>query len=222
MRTRVGHSFIKADMARTGAVFGGEHSGHFYFRDFWRADSGMLAALHVLAALGGQARTAVRAARRLRPLRRLGEINSEVADAGAAIDDVEKAYAPVGGNIDHMDGLTCRLAGRVVVQPATRPTPNRLLRLNVEARDDATMSPMRDEVLARIRGGRETLMSLDPLLLEILACPCPGTSRCGRKPSTAPDPRLQVLRTAFPVRDDIPVMLLDEAKPFPAAASSSS
>src|SRR3712207_7843726 len=53
-RSRVGHSFIKAEMARTGAVFGGEHSGHFYFRDFWRADSGMLAALHVLAALGGQ------------------------------------------------------------------------------------------------------------------------------------------------------------------------
>ena len=69
VRTRVGHSFIKARMAETGAVFGGEHSGHFYFRDFWFADSGMLAALHVLAALGGQDAPAVRAAGRVRPVR---------------------------------------------------------------------------------------------------------------------------------------------------------
>ena len=70
VRTRVGHSFIKATMAETDAIFGGEHSGHFYFRDFWRADSGMLAALHALAALAETDRTALGAARRLRALRR--------------------------------------------------------------------------------------------------------------------------------------------------------
>ena len=74
VRTRVGHSFIKAVMAETGAVFGGEHSGHFYFRDFWRADSGMLAALHVLAALGEtpEGTPLSQPARAVPPLRRLG------------------------------------------------------------------------------------------------------------------------------------------------------
>ena len=155
VRTRVGHSFIKAEMARTGAVFGGEHSGHFYFRDFWRADSGMLAALHVLAALGGQPE----------PLSVLldgyaryvgsGEINSEVADAAVTMDAVEKAYAPSASSVDHMDGLTVEFADGswFNLRPSnTEP----LLRLNVEGRDDATMTRLRDEVLARIRGGRET------------------------------------------------------------------
>src|SRR6201999_2497049 len=96
VRTRVGHSIIKATMAETDAVFGGEHSGHFYFRDFSRADSGMLAALHGLAAL----------AETDRPLSRLlddyerytpsGEINSRVDDPQAVLDESEKAYADRG------------------------------------------------------------------------------------------------------------------------------
>ena len=71
VRSRVGHSFIKAEMARTNAVFGGEHSAHYYFRDFWFADTGMLAAMHVLAALGGQDRPLSAVGRRIRALRRL-------------------------------------------------------------------------------------------------------------------------------------------------------
>ncbi|KPM51435.1 phosphomannomutase [Frankia sp. R43] len=154
VRTRVGHSFIKAEMARTGAVFGGEHSGHFYFRDFWRADSGMLAALHVLAALGEQSG----------PLSDLlggyaryvtsGEINSEVADAELAMSQVAKAYADRAIDVDHLDGLTVSLADGswFNLRPSnTEP----LLRLNVEARDDASMCRLRDDVLVSIRGGRE-------------------------------------------------------------------
>ena len=85
VRTRVGHSFIKAEMARTGAVFGGEHSAHYYFRDFWFADSGMLAAMHVLAALGEQERPLSELLARLLPLPASGEINSTVADQDAAL-----------------------------------------------------------------------------------------------------------------------------------------
>ncbi|KLL12045.1 MULTISPECIES: phosphomannomutase/phosphoglucomutase [Protofrankia] len=150
VRTRVGHSFIKAEMARTGAVFGGEHSGHFYFRDFWRADSGMLAALHVLAALGEQDR----------PLSQLlvgharyvasGEVNSTVADAAAVTTEIEKAYAGDAADIDHLDGLTVTLGGGVWFN--LRPSNTEpLLRLNVEAPDHATMARVRDEVLTRIR-----------------------------------------------------------------------
>jgi phosphomannomutase len=152
VRTRVGHSFIKATMAETGAVFGGEHSGHFYFRDFWRADSGMLAALHALAALGSQDG----------PLSGLltsydryvgsGEVNSEVADTGAALAAVRTAFADrPGARTDELDGLTVEVdgAGWFNVRPSnTEP----LLRLNVEAADRASMERLRDEVLAVIRG----------------------------------------------------------------------
>jgi phosphomannomutase len=155
VRTRVGHSFIKAEMARTGAVFGGEHSGHFYFRDFWRADSGMLAALHVLASLGGQPAPLSALLAGYARYVASGEINSEVADAAAAMDVVEKAYAPSALDVDRMDGLTIRFADGswFNLRPSnTEP----LLRLNVEGRDDAMMCRLRDDVLGRIRGGRET------------------------------------------------------------------
>jgi phosphomannomutase len=155
VRTRVGHSFIKATMAETDAVFGGEHSGHFYFRDFWRADSGMLAALHVLAAL---------AASDL-PLSGLladyerdvlsGEINSEVADPAAALAAVEAAYAGTPGvDVDHLDGLTVTTDDWWFnVRPSnTEP----LLRLNVEGVDEQTMTRMRDAVLTLIRTDRST------------------------------------------------------------------
>ena len=104
MRTRVGHSFIKAEMARTGAVFGGEHSAHYYFRDFWGADTGMLAAMHVLAALGGQDRAAVaswprvRAVRRLRArsTRRWPTSRRKIAEVEAAFPDAEVGRASTG------------------------------------------------------------------------------------------------------------------------------
>jgi phosphomannomutase len=152
VRTRVGHSFIKAEMAETGAVFGGEHSGHFYFRDFWRADSGMLAALHTLAALGhsDQSLSAV-----LAPYARFvasGEINTEVADQSGRMSEVEAAYAGRDGvTIDHLDGLTVDLPNGswFNLRPSnTEP----LLRLNVEAADEATMARLRDDVLAVVRG----------------------------------------------------------------------
>ena len=107
VRSRVGHSYIKKQMAETGAVFGGEHSGHFYFRDFWRADSGMLAALHAIAALGGSNQSL---SQLLSPFNRYfssGEINSTVADAPTAISEIENIYsARPGIEIDHLDGLT--------------------------------------------------------------------------------------------------------------------
>ena len=107
MRTRVGHSYIKATMAETDAVFGGEHSGHFYFRDFWRADSGMLAALHTLAALAETDRPLVAAAGRLPALlpQRGDQLRGRRPAATTAT--VEAAYADVdGAEVDHLDGLT--------------------------------------------------------------------------------------------------------------------
>ncbi len=155
LRTRVGHSFIKAEMARTGAVFGGEHSGHFYFRDFWRADSGMLAAMHVLAALGEQDQPLSRLLDGYAPYALSGEINSVVADAGVTMAEIEKAYVGLATGIDHLDGLTVSLGGGVWFN--LRPSNTEpLLRLNVEAPDHVTMSRVRDEVLTRIRPGRET------------------------------------------------------------------
>ncbi|SNQ48723.1 Phosphomannomutase [Frankia canadensis] len=154
VRTRVGHSFIKAEMARTGAIFGGEHSGHFYFRDFWRADSGMLAALHVLAALGGQQRPLSELLGGYARYSASGEINSEVADAVAAMQAVEKSQAPRATTVDQLDGLTITFADGswFNLRPSnTEP----LLRLNVEGPDDATMRRLRDEILAQVRSGRE-------------------------------------------------------------------
>jgi phosphomannomutase len=153
VRTRVGHSFIKATMAETGAAFGGEHSGHFYFRDFWRADSGMLAALHTLAALGSQSS---------RPLSELlseyaryaasGEINTEVDDPQAKMAAVESSFAGTDGTtIDHLDGLTVeRSDGSWFNLRPSNTEP--LLRLNVEGRDAAAMAELRNSVLTIVRG----------------------------------------------------------------------
>jgi phosphomannomutase len=152
VRTRVGHSFIKARMAETGAVFGGEHSGHFYFTDFWRADSGMLAALHTIAALGG-APDGTTLSALLAPYQRYvasGEINSVVADQAVATSRVRAAFAGEPGvTFDDLDGMT--VTGPdwwFNVRPSnTEP----LLRLNAEARDAAAMSALRDRVLGLIR-----------------------------------------------------------------------
>jgi phosphomannomutase len=146
----VGHSFIKATMAETGAVFGGEHSGHFYFRDFWRADSGMLAALHLLAALGGQDRPLSGLLEDYSRYVASGEINSEVDDAAARTAAVRAAYSGSHGvSVDELDGLTV-LADDwwFNVRPSnTEP----LLRLNAEGVDEPTMTRVRDDVLRIIR-----------------------------------------------------------------------
>ncbi len=150
VRTRVGHSFIKARMAETGAIFGGEHSGHFYFRDFWRADSGMLAALHAMAALAGTDRPLSELLAQFERYVVSGEINSEVADPAAVTADLEAAYAATDGvSIDHLDGLTVSHPDwSFNVRPSnTEP----LLRLNAEGRDEHTMAEVRDRVLGRIR-----------------------------------------------------------------------
>src|SRR4051812_47165250 len=151
IRTRVGHSFIKAEMARTGAVFGGEHSGHFYFRDFWRADSGMLAALHVLAALGGQDRPLSELLEEYSRYAASGEVNSTVDDATGVTAGIEKTYGSrSGASVDHLDGLTVDLGdGRWFNLRPSNTEP--LLRLNVEAPDQASMAALRDEILAAVR-----------------------------------------------------------------------
>jgi phosphomannomutase len=151
VRTRVGHSFIKATMAETGAVFGGEHSGHFYFRDFWRADSGMLAALHVLAALGSQPGPLSDLLAQFSRYADSGEVNSEVDDVSAAATAVRNAFADRdGADIDELDGLTVELPDGAWFN--LRPSNTEpLLRLNVEAADDAGVARLRDEVLAIVR-----------------------------------------------------------------------
>jgi phosphomannomutase len=153
VRSRVGHSFIKATMGETNAVFGGEHSGHFYFRDFWRADSGMLAALHVLAALG-ETPPGTKLSEFLAEYSRYvasGEINSTVHDQAAVSAKVRAAYVDApGATIDDLDGMTVTTPTWWFNLRASNTEP--LLRLNVEADDQATLDRVRDEVLALIRG----------------------------------------------------------------------
>jgi phosphomannomutase len=152
VRTRVGHSFIKARMAETGAVFGGEHSGHFYFRDFWFADSGMLAALHVIAALGGQDGPLSELLASYGRYHATGEINSEVRDQDLATLAVRRAFAARPGiTMDDLDGLTVQGSGWWFNLRPSNTEP--LLRLNAEAADEATLAAVRDEVLSIVRGG---------------------------------------------------------------------
>ncbi|HWS59225.1 MAG TPA: phosphomannomutase/phosphoglucomutase [Actinotalea sp.] len=164
VRTRVGHSFIKAEMARYKAVFGGEHSAHYYFRDFFFADTGMLAAMHVLAALdaahdaAGNPLRMSALAEAYMPYAASGEVNSVVADVPAARARVVQAYVTEHGagpvEVDELDGLTISHWGS---SPrwwfnlrASNTEP--LLRLNVEAADEDVMAKVRDDVLALVRG----------------------------------------------------------------------
>ncbi|MHA6624765.1 phosphomannomutase/phosphoglucomutase [Pseudonocardia sichuanensis] len=151
VRTRVGHSFIKQTMAETGAVFGGEHSAHYYFRDFWKADSGMLAALHALAALAEQDAPLSQLMADYERYSASGEINSTVRDQADRIAAVKDTYgARDGVELDELDGLTVNLpdGSWFNLRPSnTEP----LLRLNVEAADAAAMAALRDEVLAVVR-----------------------------------------------------------------------
>ena len=152
VRTRVGHSFIKATMAETGAIFGGEHSGHFYFRDFWNADSGMLAAMHALAALGETAESTT-LSELLEPYLRYvmsGEINTQVTNAKAVVANIKSEFADRAIEMDELDGLTVSLeAGWFNVRSSnTEP----LLRLNVEASSQNEMITIRDSVLSMMVG----------------------------------------------------------------------
>ncbi|HJQ44473.1 MAG TPA: phosphomannomutase/phosphoglucomutase [Jatrophihabitantaceae bacterium] len=151
IRTRVGHSFIKAEMARSNAIFGGEHSAHYYFRDFWFADTGMLAAMHVLAALGEQPGTLAELTAQYSRYVASGEINSTVADQTGRVAAIRDAFADRATSVDELDGLTVELPdGSWFNVRASNTEP--LLRLNVEAPDDASMARVRDEALAVIRG----------------------------------------------------------------------
>ena len=150
LRSRVGHSYIKAMMAETGAIFGGEHSGHFYFKDFWKADSGALAALHTIAALGTSKASL---SKLLKPYQRYfssGEINSKVKDAQQSMSVIEKQYAELDSvTIDHLDGLTVN--GDTWWFNLRPSNTEPLLRLNVEAKTLARMEKIKDEVLATVR-----------------------------------------------------------------------
>ncbi|ROS53052.1 phosphomannomutase/phosphoglucomutase [Frigoribacterium sp. PhB24] len=153
VRTRVGHSLIKDEMRATGAIFGGEHSAHYYFRDFWSADNGMLAAMHVLAEFGAQSEPLSTLTDRYTPYTASGEINSTVTDVPAAYARIVEAYAGVG-DFDELDGLTVSGSSEdgfwwFNVRPSnTEP----LLRLNAEAATPGGMERVRDDVLGLIRG----------------------------------------------------------------------
>jgi phosphomannomutase len=133
VRSRVGHSYIKGLMAETGAIFGGEHSAHYYFRDFWGADSGMLAALHVLAALGGQQRPLSELTADYQRYESSGEINFTVEDSASCVEAVLKAFGSRIHSIDHLDGVTVDLGEGCWFNLRTSNTEP-LLRLNVEGR----------------------------------------------------------------------------------------
>lgn len=157
VRTRVGHSFIKAQMAEHDAVFGGEHSAHYYFRDFFFADTGMLAAMHVLAALGSQPHPLSALADQYQPYAASGEINSRVTDVAAARARVVEAYVTQQGagpvEVDELDGLTVsHWSGHPQWWFNLRASNTEpLLRLNVEAADEDVMEKVRDDVLGLVR-----------------------------------------------------------------------
>ena len=152
-RTKVGHSLIKDQMAATQAIFGGEHSAHYYFSDFWGADNGMLAAMHVLAEFGSQQLPLSEFAKQYNPYFMSGEINSTVSDVPAAKARVLETFAQ-RASIEEWDGITLTSPDKQdwwwfnVRASNTEP----LLRLNVEAKRPEVMEAIRDEVLALIRG----------------------------------------------------------------------
>jgi phosphomannomutase len=158
IRSRVGHSYIKTLMADTGAIFGGEHSAHYYFRDFWGADSGMLAALHVLAALGEQQRPLSDLMADYERYESSGEINFTVTDAQACVDAVLKSYGTRIHSIDHLDGVTVDL-GEGAWFNLRMSNTEPLLRLNVEARTteeiDEVVGQVSEQVQAQISSDTE-------------------------------------------------------------------
>jgi phosphomannomutase len=151
LRSRVGHSYIKALMAETGAIFGGEHSAHYYFRDFWGADSGMLAALYVLAALGEQQRPLSELTADYQRYESSGEINFTVADASNCVDAVLKSFGGRIQSIDHLDGVTVDLGDGCWFNLRSSNTEP-LLRLNVEGRSTEDVDAVVQQVSAEIAG----------------------------------------------------------------------
>jgi phosphomannomutase len=151
VRSRVGHSYIKALMADTGAIFGGEHSAHYYFRDFWGADSGMLAALHVLAALGEQERPLSELTADYQRYEASGEINFTVADAESCVEAVLKSFGNRIHSIDHLDGVTVDIGdGSWFNLRSSNTEP--LLRLNVEGRSVEDVDAVVEHVAGEIQG----------------------------------------------------------------------
>ena len=150
LRTRVGHSFIKAQMRENNAIFGGEHSGHFYFRDFWFADSGLIALLTVLEVVSEAGKPVSQLIRELCTRVRSGEINSHVSDTQAKENELKERYKD--GALDTLDGITITYpTWWFNVRPSnTEP----LLRLNVEADNQQLMEQKRDELLGVIREGQ--------------------------------------------------------------------
>jgi phosphomannomutase len=245
VRTRVGHSFIKGEMARVKAVFGGEHSAHYYFRDFWFADTGMLAAMHVLAALGEQSRPLSELVSEFSRYVASGEINSTVADAQAVTADV-RAWAQGWGRetgqdveFDELDGMTVTHRGAPMWWFNLRGSNTEpLLRLNVEAIDEVTMQRVRDDVLSIVRGQKMADQTqpagaaapsepsapsdppasrIEPWLREILRCPqCRSTLSDGSGPG---GPELHCTNTAcrraYRIDEGIPVLLVDESRSLP-------
>jgi phosphomannomutase len=155
VRARVGHSYIKGLMAETGAIFGGEHSAHYYFRDFWGADSGMLAALHVLAALGEQRRPLSELMADYQRYEASGEINFTVTDSHRCVDAVLKSFGSRIVSIDHLDGVTVDLGDGSWFNLRTSNTEP-LLRLNVEARTVEDVDGVVERVAAEIASQAET------------------------------------------------------------------
>jgi phosphomannomutase len=151
VRSRVGHSFIKGLMADTGAIFGGEHSAHYYFRDFWGADSGMLAALHVLAALGNQERPLSEITADYQRYESSGEINFIVADAASCVEAVLKSFGSRIHSLDHLDGVTVDLGEGSWFNLRTSNTEP-LLRLNVEGRSTEDVDAVVEQVTLEIQG----------------------------------------------------------------------
>ena len=153
VRTKVGHSLIKEEMAATNAVFGGEHSAHYYFRDFWGADNGMLAALHLISELGEYQGSMSELSKSFSPYFSSGEINSTVADVPAAIERLKAQFSDCV--VEQFDGYTFSSQDKEnwfwfnVRASNTEP----LLRLNVESNHEASMEKIRDQAIAAIRNG---------------------------------------------------------------------
>jgi phosphomannomutase len=208
VRTRVGHSYIKQVMKETGAIFGGEHSGHYYFRDNYRADSGILAMLVLLQVLSEDGRPLSESRGDYEPYAQSGEINFDVADKDAAIESIAAAFADA--ELDRLDGLTVDLGDSWFnVRPSnTEP----VLRLNVEA-------PAPDGVATLVATVRSVLAgdSAEPApgllpdgLLEIMQCPA-----CGGELTENPEPPSLLCGGCglrYPVADGIPIMLVEEAE----------
>jgi phosphomannomutase len=159
VRSRVGHSYIKALMAETGAIFGGEHSAHYYFRDFWGADSGMLAALHVLAALGNSERPLSDLTAIYQRYEASGEINFTVRDSASCVEAVLKVFGSRIQSIDHLDGVTVDLGeGSWFNLRSSNTEP--LLRLNVEGRSTEDVDAVVEQVAKEIQ--RQADRRLEP------------------------------------------------------------